>query len=841
MPAAIKSFQKERSNSLVDVEALGILMWRWNLTTDEVGFSNAWYLFTGYPKQSFPSGASWFEKIHPDQRARVSESTNACINGDIQRYEEEFAYLMADGSYRWIRSRGQISKRDPNGTALEMFGFYTDIHERKRMELELAESDTRWRQAIDLVCVGVWDWNIKSGVTYFSPEWSRMLGYADGLNATIDTWRELAHPDDLEKSDKEIAAYLAGETNEYECVCRIKTKSGEYKWILDRGKIIERDDDGTPLRLVGTHYDITKQKLQSLEIEETNNRIREITRLVPGFVFQYKRWPDGRDCVPYASEGILDTYGFEPAAVALDSTRVRELIHPDDINDVLASIARSELERIPWQCDYRIRRPDGNYRWYRVSTSTPTQQRDGANLWHGYVQDVNVLKEAEFAEQEHKRALIFQSTHDELTGLPNRRLFMDRLNQRIAGAKRNNEAFALLMLDLDMFKSINDSLGHSAGDALLVEVGQRLMLQARESDTFARLGGDEFAVILADSRSAHGAISVVNRLVSSFSKSMLIENQRIPIEASIGVVMYPFHGETAEQLLAHADEAMYESKRLNIPFQVYSSSDDTEIHENAKISLEISCLGDPDKVDVVYQPIYDLSTRQIVGAEALARWRHPTLGDISPAKFIPIVDSSKYCHAFSIIVLNKALNQVRQLLRNGHDIPISVNISPPAVTKSGFMDSVLSLISMNGLSPHHLILEITETTNFLNFERAMNVLRELAEAGIGISIDDFGTGYTSIRYLRDFPAKELKIDRSYIENIVKEKRYYSIVSSMVELAKGIGASTVAEGIETRELLDAAVELGCDLGQGYLFSKPVPAAQFESLLPSPNDALLKEVS
>ena len=840
MAEALKSFHKDRSNALADVEALGLLMWRWNLLTDDVSFSNAWYIFTGYDKRNFPSGAAWFAKIHPEQSNRVSESTNACINGSVQRYEEEFPYLMADGSYRWIRSRGQISKRDETGTAIEMFGFYTDIHDRKRMELELAESDTRWRQAINQVSVGVWDWNIQTGETYFSSEWRRMLGFDEDLEATIDTWRELAHPEDLAKSDKAIAAYLAGDTDEYECVCRIKTKLGEYKWILDRGRIVERSNDGSPLRLVGTHYDITKQKLQSLEIEETTKRIKEITSLIPGFVFQYKRWPDGRDCVPYASEGIFEAYGFDPEAVAFDSDRVREIIHPDDINDVLNSIARSESERIPWHCDYRIKRPDGNYRWYRVSTSPPTQQKDHSNLWHGYVQDVNKLKEAEFAEREHKRALFFQSHHDELTGLPNRRLFMDRLNQRIAGAKRNNEAFAVLMLDLDMFKSINDTLGHKAGDALLVEVGRRMQLHARESDTFARLGGDEFAVILADSRSAHGAVSVVNRIVSSFTEPMLIDNQRIPLEASIGIVMYPYHGESAEHLLAHADEAMYESKRLNMPFQVYSSNEDNELQENAKISLEISCLGDPDKVDLVYQPIYDLRSQKIVGAEALATWHHPTLGDISPAKFIPIVDSSKYCHAFSIIVLNKALSQARLWLESGRDIPVSVNISPPAVTKSGFIDSVLSLISMKGLSPHHLILEITETTNFLNFERAMNVLRELAEAGIGISIDDFGTGFTSIRYLRDFPAKELKVDRSYIQNIVKEKRYHSIVASMVELARGIGASTVAEGIETKELLHAVTELGCDLGQGYLFSKPLPAAQFETLLPAPCDSLLKKV-
>ncbi|MEM7469544.1 MAG: EAL domain-containing protein, partial [Pseudomonadota bacterium] len=761
------------------------------------------------------------DKIHPEHKQMVDSSAEACISGKAKYFEEEFRFRCADEKYRWFRSRACITKVDEQGAPLEIFGFYNDINAEKLKELSLRENDMRWRQALSQATVGVWDWNIETGETYFSPEWSRMLGFDPTLTPPrIETWRKYAHPKDLARSDLALEAYLKGESDSYECECRVRTREGELIWVLDRGVIVERDVKGKPIRLVGTHYDITKQKEQSLEIEQSHDRLRSITSLVPGVVYQYQQFPDGRHCFPYASRGMRDIYFVSPEKVVDDATPIVRVIHPEDVRKVGESIQASAENRIPWNFDYRVRQPDDSYRWVRGIASVPKRQQDGSYLWSGYIQDVTALKESEIAEKNHRKELLHQSTHDELTGLPNRRLFMDRLEQRINNAKRDNTSFAVLMIDLDMFKSVNDTLGHQAGDDLLKEVGHRLCAQSRSADTISRLGGDEFAVILAGSDSVHAAVSFVNKLLEAFSNPMKLDQQKVPIKASIGIVMFPEHGNTAKEILGHADEAMYSSKQLNIPFRVYSSGKDTKIHANAKLSLEIAGLVESNQVQLVYQPKFCLETNKIVGVEALARWQHPTLGQILPARFIPIVERSKYCYAFSMLAMDKALSQARRWHDSGNIMPVSVNISPQTVTRAEFSDAMMNLLHKYQLEPDDLILEITETASFLDFERAMNVLREIAQAGVGISIDDFGMGYTSIRYLRDFPARELKIDKSFIERILEEKRYFSIVKSMVELAKGIGANTVAEGIETAEILESLSGIKCDYGQGYYLAKPM---------------------
>ncbi|MFT4583299.1 MAG: diguanylate cyclase (GGDEF)-like protein [Gammaproteobacteria bacterium] len=417
--------------------------------------------------------------------------------------------------------------------------------------------------------------------------------------------------------------------------------------------------------------------------------------------------------------------------------------------------------------------------------------------------------------------------HDGLTGMPNRRLFLDRLEQRIRLADRTGESFALLMLGLDMFKSINDALGYVAGDIVLKTVGERLLKLARRSDTYARIGGDEFSILL--SGSIDGAIVVAEKIVAVLAPPIDVGLQQLKIDASIGIAAFPKAGRESNVLLAHADQAMSEAKRSLRHYAIYHGSDINLDYKNAQISMEIAHLPQSDQLRLHYQPKYHLDSGRIVGVEALARWEHPRLGNIPPDKFIPILERSKFMFDFTDAIFHKALGQAASWRRQGHRLKMSVNISPQSLDRVGFVAHVHELLAEYGCATEDLIIEITETASLSSYDRSAKVLLRLAESGVGISIDDFGTGYTSMRYLRDFPVSELKIDKMFISNVAARGRDYAITSGIGRLARGLGATTVAEGIETLATLEALRELGCDYGQGYYLCRPKAAQDISSIL------------
>lgn len=429
------------------------------------------------------------------------------------------------------------------------------------------------------------------------------------------------------------------------------------------------------------------------------------------------------------------------------------------------------------------------------------------------------------AEKAHRKALEHLSMHDELTGLPNRRLLMERLSQRILMSDRNAEPFALMMIDLDRFKSINDTQGHLVGDEVLRIIGARLQHIARRSDTYARLGGDEFAVLLSSAQSIEGAITVAGKVAAAIQQPISANGRILQTDASIGIAMYPDHGTEATELISHADDAMYQSKQSVDDYRIYISNNDQPLEESAKISLHLKSLSQAAGFKLFYQPQFNLQSGELVGAEALSRWHHPQLGEISPGKLVPILERSKFILEFTNAVVEKAVRQIAAWASLGLDLPVSVNISPQALTAPSFFNHIKTQLAIHQICPSKLTLEITETTSLSNYDSAATVLIALADFGVGISIDDFGTGYTSIRYLREFPAKKLKIDQLFIRELAEGGRDYSIISGIIRLAKGIGAYTVAEGIEDAETLKILLDLGCDVGQGYYLGYPTGAENF----------------
>jgi diguanylate cyclase (GGDEF)-like protein len=439
--------------------------------------------------------------------------------------------------------------------------------------------------------------------------------------------------------------------------------------------------------------------------------------------------------------------------------------------------------------------------------------------------------EAANAELEH------QATHDALTGLPNRVLFMDRLSREILHAERDGHRFAVLLLDLDRFKVINDSLGHAAGDQLLADVGRRLCSAVREVDTVARTGGGEFLLLIADACDQSDLAAVAGRMGKALSEPFRVNAAEVHTSASIGISVYPEDGLDADALVARADEAMYCAKRsgrnshkfFNRTMSVFSQ-DRLDLENDLRRALAAN------QFEVHYQPKSDVASDRVSSVEALLRWRHPTRGLVSPSVFIPLAEDNGLILSIGEWVLREACRQAREWQRMGLPfLRIAVNVSPVQFRQSNLLQAVRTALSDFALQPHCLEIELTETTVMEHAESSVEILEQLSRMGVMVSIDDFGTGYSSMTYLRRFPIDKLKIDRSFISDLTTNAADASIVQAIISLAHSLRLKVVAEGVETAEQLQLLRELGCDQYQGFYRSAAVPAEQIEASLRSSCEA------
>ncbi|RMG92150.1 MAG: EAL domain-containing protein, partial [Zetaproteobacteria bacterium] len=446
--------------------------------------------------------------------------------------------------------------------------------------------------------------------------------------------------------------------------------------------------------------------------------------------------------------------------------------------------------------------------------------------------------------------LIRLSYYDALTNLPNRRLFLDRLNHAIAMARREREKLAVLYMDLNRFKPINDTLGHEAGDMVLRECAKRFRRFLRESDTAARLGGDEFAVLLPKT-SAEMALNVAKKLLFSLQEPIRLPRQEVTIGTSIGIATYPDDGEQAETLLKHADAAMYRAKKNHGHIHYFSQEMEEDARRILALEQDLSqivdkgalklhylskagALTDTDKAHhafpVFYQPKHRLSDQRMIGLESLVRWRHPILGLVAPSEFIHLAEETGYIHQISEWVIFQSCLQAAEWEREGL-LPgrIAINISAVQLMHEGLAQDILKIIHRADAKPEWVEIEITETAVMHDPEIAARVMQELVDAGISISIDDFGTGHSSLAYLKRFPVDTLKIDKTFIRGLPDDNDDLAIVRSIVAMAHALDIQVLAEGIEKTTQLDVLTACDCDLGQGFLFGRPSTAKDIRQLL------------
>lgn len=440
------------------------------------------------------------------------------------------------------------------------------------------------------------------------------------------------------------------------------------------------------------------------------------------------------------------------------------------------------------------------------------------------LRDITERKEAE-------ALIVKQANYDSLTKLPNRTLFMDRLSLALTRASRNGGQIGLLFIDLDNFKKVNDTLGHSAGDQLLQEAAERLTTSVRETDTVARLGGDEFTVILPDLQKAHDVEQVVRQILDRLSKPYLIDGTEVFASGSVGITLFPDDGKDAETLLKNSDTAMYRAKYDGRnTFRFFTAKMNAEALESVKLENQLRHAVDRGEFVLHYQPIIDLESGRVAGAEALLRWNHPVDGIVSPIKFIPLAEETGLIVPIGDWVFKAACEQIREWHDIGlNSLHVSVNLSPRQCREITFGKTFEDTLRTTGADPNAVTLEITE--NLLmesDNDDAVTMLHKLRDQGVHLSLDDFGTGYSSLSYLKRFPFDVLKIDRSFVKDVATDSEDKALIEAMIAMAHGLNITVVGEGAETREQVDFLRSRDCDAVQGYYFSKPIPADQFVDL-------------
>ncbi|ASC73742.1 two-component system response regulator [Halomicronema hongdechloris C2206] len=524
------------------------------------------------------------------------------------------------------------------------------------------------------------------------------------------------------------------------------------------------------------------------------------------------------DTYLYLNQAYLNLFGYDHAEELVGKTW--RLCYSQ------VEIDRFEQEVFPvldrdraWQGEAIATRKDGSTFAQGVSL---TLTEDG--LLISVCRDISDLKQAQ-------EMLIYIALHDPLTGLPNRKLLIERLELAINRARRlENYHYAVLFLDLDRFKVINDSLGHSVGDQLLIAIAQRLKVHVRDIDLVARLGGDEFVILLEEISGPEDVIQISERILADFQTPFIIHDYEIFTSFSIGIVLGTQDYHQTSDLMRDADIAMYRAKaQQNNSYKFFDAAMHTQALNRLTLETDLRKALNQQEFVVYYQPIFDLFNHRLFGFEALVRWQHPTRGFISPDEFISIAEETGFIVPLDNWVLYNACQQIaswENQFANGSSFKISINLSAQDLRKVNLIQDVDDILADTGLAGHSLTLEITESLLIENIDQTIDLLVQLASRNIQISIDDFGTGYSSLGYLHRFPVNNLKIDRSFVDQIQSESREYHVVDTIIALGQHLGLSVIAEGVETTQQLEWLQQLRCEFGQGYLFSKPLAAAEIE---------------
>ncbi|MBT0570034.1 EAL domain-containing protein [Curvibacter sp. CHRR-16] len=624
--------------------------------------------------------------LHPADMVPLQMALEAAMEQPRQIFSVDVRIKHASMGYCWFHVQGMLTKSDPNlAKPSHAKGLLHNIQERKLLEIAQQVGEERWQLVLSSVGDGIWDLHVPAKKLYLSNSLLAMYGYAPGdlevHNLLLD---ELTHPDDLPTVYAHVNSALSEGGSTFSVERRMRCKDGSWKWVMSRGAVVSRDAQGKPLRLLGTHTDITQRK----KAEET---IRQ------------------------------------------------------------------------------------------------------------------------------------QALYDSLTGLPNRRMLRERIEYEIDRCQRVDKGFAVLFIDLDRFKEVNDTLGHDSGDTLLVQAAQRLRNHMRASDTVARMGGDEFTILLTDLYEQEDIKPLLDSLLKHLESVYELAGEQAYVSASIGVAVFPGDGLSAETLYKHADEALYVAKSKGRNQYCFFTPDmHQEAMRRSRLTQDLRVALQEDQFKLVYQPIVDLRSGVVHKVEALLRWQHPQLGFVSPADFVPLAESTGRIVEIGNWVFEQAADQaLRWRSHFQPDFQISINCSPVQFySRFGTTALWLERLGELGLPGQAIVVEITEGMLLDNHDGVHQQLLAWGEAGVQVALDDFGTGYSSLSYLQKFDIDFIKIDQSFVRNLQPGSTQMVLCRAMITMAHALGLQVVAEGVETAEQCRLLMEAGCDYAQGYYFARPM---------------------
>jgi len=692
-----------------------------------------------------------------------------------------------------------------------------DVTERKEIETTLRRHENMLNKAQKIAHIGSWEWDITTDKLDWSDEIYQIFGLSSkDLGASYDGLVERLHPDDREAVVNAVNEAVVYD-KPYNIEHRIVRPDGEERFVLERGDVF-RDDKGIARYMVGTVIDITEQKHAETEFRIANNVFNHTAEAI--MVMD----SDNRILRVNQAFSIITGYSLEDAIGKKPNKILKSGKHDKEFYEQMWLALNS---RGFWEGEIWDLRKDGAIfpSWHNISAI-----KDEAGNVIQYTSIFSDITDKKIAEEHIQHLAQF----DQLTKLPNRVLFNDRLHHAITRAKRSKSNVGLMFIDLDRFKSVNDSLGHQAGDQLLQEIAQRLTSCVREQDTVARLGGDEFTVILEELRHADDAAIVADKVLESLSHKVQLGKHEATVGGSIGISIFPDDGIDAENIIKNADMAMYQAKNQGKnQYQYYTtelaSQADTRFHTENRLRQALV----KDEFELYYQPQINWQKGRIIGAEALIRWNDPDKGLIVPAKFITLAEEMGLIDSIGEWVLATACKQAKAWQQDDYPpIRMSVNVSGYQVMHGSIVDAVKQVLHETQLDPSYLELEVTESFVMEHPARGAAILNELRDYGISIALDDFGTGYSSLSYLKQLSINRLKIDRSFVMDIPHDKDDEAIVSTIIAMAESLSLSVIAEGVENEEQIKFLSEQGCVDMQGYYFSNPLQRDEFIKLLQEP---------
>lgn len=792
-------------------------MWELDLTTDRVMVCENLAPLLGLPPHPQElSGYEWRGKVFPDDLKHIEHQIErTCETGE--GFNVEFRVRHDSGKNLWLQSKGEV-KKNADGEACHIVGVCLDITDRKRAEDGMKESEARFRLLADASPDGILV-NCAGKHVYANRAAARILG--------------AEHPRDLEKFKRGrfvdpaiLQAFEEKATSQLEHNATTKPFTIPFRRLdgseavaeLTYGRITWKGQDALQILI----RDVTEQRKIEESLRITNERLKLAVEGTGEGIWDYDLIADTYEL----SGNVNEILGYPGNDGPRHADEWYSIIHHDDLSRVESAMHACQDGSSPiYRCEYRVRARDGAWRWVSSRGVIVSRDKNGKpTAMTGTITDVTAKRESEEVVWRHANL-------DPLTGLPNRRHFIDGLEAELRKSPRANTINALLFIDLDGFKQVNDLFGHDAGDLVLMQASYRIQETIRDTDSLARLGGDEFTVLLKDLPDVGRVEFVCQEILARLSKPFTLGYENAYISASIGVAFSPMDAIAADDLLRKADTAMYSAKAAGKnQFSYFAQAMDDRAHMRLRVSAELRHAIAAGQLSLCYQPVIDLHNGCVCKTEALLRWRHPKLGQVSPNIFIPIAEEAGLMAEIGNWVFREATARTKQWIDHlNAPLRVALNKSPAQFNRRYMESHWLEHLRELDLPPSSIVVEITEGLLLHASDEVNAKLLEYRDAGIQVAIDDFGTGYSSMAYLQEFDIDYLKIDQSFVRGIPHNRGNCTIAETIIVMAHKLGQQVIAEGIETKEQADFLRQAGCDYGQGFYFSPPMPPDKIEGML------------